>query len=111
MPAQPHTVAFGVTRQVEVNTPMVNYEYGSYSVPHQLRGQTVWVRVHGAGRDERVIIVHVGEQGPVEGGPASADRTGHPPDRRRAIPAGSARAVAPGTPAGRAGRHGIPRPG
>src|SRR6478752_5825949 len=66
MPAQPHTVAFGVTRQVAVNTPMVNYEYGSYSVPHQLRGQTVWVRVHGAGRDERVIIVHVGEQGPVE---------------------------------------------
>jgi transposase len=66
VPAQPHTVAFGVTRQVAVNTPMVDYEYGSYSVPHQLRGQTVWVRVHGAGRDERVIIVHVGEQGPVE---------------------------------------------
>jgi hypothetical protein len=66
IPEQPHTVAFGVTRQVAVNTPMVSYEYGSYSVPHQLRGQTVWVRVHGAGRDERVIIVHVGEQGPVE---------------------------------------------
>lgn len=66
VPAQPHTVAFGVTRQVAVNTPMVNFEYGSYSVPHQLRGQTVWVRVHGAGRDERIIIVHVGEQGPVE---------------------------------------------
>ena len=66
VPEQPHTVAFGVTRQVAVNTPMVSYEYGSYSVPHQLRGQTVWVRVHGAGRDERVIIVHVGEQGPVE---------------------------------------------
>lgn len=66
VPAQPHTVAFGVTRQVAVNTPMVDFEYGSYSVPHQLRGQTVWVRVHGAGRDERIIIVHVGDQGPVE---------------------------------------------
>lgn len=66
IPAQPHTVAFGVTRQVAINTPMVDFEYGSYSVPHPLRGQTVWVRVHGAGRDERIIIVHVGERGPVE---------------------------------------------
>ena len=45
---------------------MVSYQGGSYSVPHQLRGQTVWVRVHGAGRDERVIIVHLGDRGPVE---------------------------------------------
>ena len=66
VPAQPHTVAFGVTRQVATNTPMVEFEYGSYSVPYQLRGQTVWVRVHGAGHDERVIIVHVGDSGPVE---------------------------------------------
>lgn len=66
VPLQPHTVAFGVTRQVAVNTPMVDFEYGSYSVPHQLRGQTVWVRVHGAGRDERIIVVHVGDAGPVE---------------------------------------------
>jgi hypothetical protein len=26
----------------------------------------VWVRVHGAGRDERVVIVHVGDRGAVE---------------------------------------------
>jgi len=35
-------------------------------VPHTLRGETVWVRCHGAGRDERVVIVHVGDRGAVE---------------------------------------------
>jgi ketopantoate reductase len=41
---------------------MVSYEGGSYSVPHRLLG----VRVHGAGRDERVVIVHVGDRGAIE---------------------------------------------
>ena len=64
--ATPFTVAFGVTRQVPVNTPMVSFEYGQYSVPHELMGQTVWVGVHGRGPAEQIIITHVGAQGPVE---------------------------------------------
>jgi hypothetical protein len=35
-------------------------------VPHPLLGQTVWVRVHGRGESERVVIVHVGPGGPIE---------------------------------------------
>jgi transposase len=66
VPARAHTVAFGVTRQVPVNTPMVTFEAGQYSVPHRLAGQTVWVRVHGVGEGEQVVIVHVGPDGPVE---------------------------------------------
>ena len=66
VPAAPHTVTFGETRQVAVNTPMVTFQGGSYSVPHQLLGQTVWVRVRGAGRDEQVIIVHLAAGGAVE---------------------------------------------
>ena len=66
VPSAPHTVTFGETRTVAVNTPMVSYQGGSYSVPHRLLGETVWVRMHGAGRDERVIIVHVGAGGAVE---------------------------------------------
>lgn len=62
----PFTVAFGLTRRVPDNTPMVAFEHGQYSVPHQLCGQTVWVRVHGRGADEQVIITHLGEDGPVE---------------------------------------------
>jgi len=55
-----------VTRVVPAKTPMVTFDSGQYSVPHLLLGETVWVRVHGHGADERVVIVHVGPTGPVE---------------------------------------------
>ena len=64
--ATPHTVAFGTTRVVPANTPMVTFEAGQYSVPAHLLGATVWVRTHGVGDGEQVIIVHVGENGPLE---------------------------------------------
>ena len=60
------TVASGTTRLVPVNTPMVAFEYGQYSVPHELMGQTVWVGAHGRGADEQVVITRVGASGPVE---------------------------------------------
>jgi hypothetical protein len=47
---------------VPVNTPMVAFESGQYSVPHALMGQTVWVRPYG----DQVVIVHVADNGPVE---------------------------------------------
>ena len=64
--AAPFTVAFGTTRMVPVNTPMVSFENGQYSVPHALMGATVWVRVHGQGDGEQVVITHVGPDGPAE---------------------------------------------
>ncbi len=66
LPEQPHTVAFGLTRTVATKTPMVAFEGGQYSVPHALLGAQVWVRTHGVGAGEQVIIVHVGDDGPVE---------------------------------------------
>jgi len=66
LPATPHTVSFGVTRTVAATAPMVVFEGGQYSVPHPLRGQLVWVRVHGRGEGEAIVIVAVGEGGPVE---------------------------------------------
>ncbi|HEX3426318.1 MAG TPA: IS21 family transposase [Acidimicrobiales bacterium] len=62
LPANPYTVAFGVTRTVGTTTAMVAFEGGSYSAPHRLGGAQVWVRAHG----EDVIVVHVGADGPVE---------------------------------------------
>jgi hypothetical protein len=62
LPEHPWTAAFGVTRTVGLNTPMVAFEHGSYSVPYTLAGQTVWVRAYA----EQVVIVHVGDAGPVE---------------------------------------------
>ena len=66
VPAAPHTAAFGVTRTVPGKTPVITFESGQYSVPARLLGETVWVRVHGRGSDEQVIIVHTGPDGPVE---------------------------------------------
>jgi len=66
VPAHPHTVAFGLTRVVPASMPMVSFEGGQYSVPHPLLGETVWVRVHGRGEGEQVVIVHIGAVGPVE---------------------------------------------
>ena len=68
VPETPATASFGVTRRVPANTPMVSFDAGAYSVPHQLVGQSVWVRVRGLGQGgEQVVIVHVGADGrPVE---------------------------------------------
>jgi hypothetical protein len=62
LPEVPYTVAFGVTRTVGLTTAMVAFEGGSYSAPHRLAGEQVWVRAHG----EDVIVVHVRPDGPVE---------------------------------------------
>lgn len=66
VPVDPHTVAFSLTRVVPPKTPMVTFDSGQYSVPHELLGANVWVRVHGRGTDEQVVIVHVGPTGPLE---------------------------------------------
>jgi transposase len=66
LPIVAHTVAFGVTRTVAAKTPMVAFEGGQYSVPHALLGEQVWVRTYGVGANEQVVIVHVGDTGPVE---------------------------------------------
>jgi transposase len=66
VPIVAHTVAFGLTRIVAAKTPMVAFEGGQYSVPHQLLGEQVWVRTYGVGVGEQVVIVHVGQAGPVE---------------------------------------------
>jgi transposase len=66
VPDQPHTVVFGLARRVPVNTPMVTFEHGQYSVGQHLLGEQVWVRAHGAGHTEQIIIVHNSRQGPVE---------------------------------------------
>jgi hypothetical protein len=93
IPDTAHTVAFGLSRSVPENTPMVTFENGQYSVPAHLLGARVFVRPHGTGPDEQVIIVHHGSQGPVEvarhrrarpGSPAIDDA--HFPDHRPRIP-------------------------
>jgi len=78
LPTHPHTVAFGLTRTVAAKSPMVAFDGGSYSVPHTLLGQTVWVRVHGRGADEQVIIVHSGAERSGRAGRGCSAFPGHP---------------------------------
>ena len=66
IPDAAHTVAFGLSRTVPDNTPMVTFENGQYSVPAHLLGARVFVRAHGVGPDGQIIIVHHGAGGPVE---------------------------------------------
>lgn len=74
VPATPVTASFGHTRQVPPNTPMITFEQSRYSVPHTLMGQMVWVR----GTETEVIIVHVGDAGPVEVARHKLTRPGTP---------------------------------
>ena len=62
LPDTPYTAAFGVTRRVGENLPVIAYDGSEYSVPHVLAGEVVWVRAHG----DAVVVVHVGSTGPVE---------------------------------------------
>ncbi|HEV2809409.1 MAG TPA: IS21 family transposase, partial [Acidimicrobiales bacterium] len=62
LPRIPYTAAFGVTRIVGLNTPVIALEGCEYSVPHRLRGETVWARAHG----EEIVLTHVGSAGAIE---------------------------------------------
>ncbi|HEU5456158.1 MAG TPA: IS21 family transposase [Nocardioides sp.] len=66
VPDQPHTVVFGLARRVPINTPMITFEHGQYSVPQSLLGEQVWVRATGIGAGEQIVILHHARSGPVE---------------------------------------------
>jgi transposase len=59
LPAEPYTAAFGVTRSVGANVPVIQFEGGEYSVPDDHVGQEVRVRQ----QDDEIVIVHVGRDG------------------------------------------------
>ena len=104
VPDEPHTVVFGLARKVPANTPMVTFEHGQYSVPQHLLGEQVWVRAHGAGADEQVIVVHHGRAGPGRGRPAPPGRPRLPADLTTTISAGRPRNGPASTRCGRAAR-------
>ncbi len=55
LPAEPYTTAFGVTRGVGENLPVIQFDGGEYSVPDDYVGQDVWVRQ----QNDEIVIVHV----------------------------------------------------
>ena len=61
LPDEPYTVAFGVTRVVD-DEATIRFGSARYSVPHQLVGERVWVRVAG----DELVLTHVGLVGACE---------------------------------------------
>jgi len=82
LPERPYTSVFGETRRVGWSAT-ISYGGVSYSVPHGLADETVWVRVDG----DEVVAVQLRSCGPGRGCPASPFFTGQPTDRRRPRPA------------------------
>ena len=78
IPDIPHTVAFGLSRSVPDNTPMITFENDQYSVPSSLLGSRVFVRSHGLGSDERIVVMHHSADGPVEVARHARGRPGSP---------------------------------
>lgn len=77
IPETAHTVAFGLARTVPENIPMITFENAQYSVSAHLLGARVFVRAHGTGPNEQ-IIVHQGPDGPVEVARHGQARPGSP---------------------------------
>ena len=73
LPEAPYTAVFGETRKVSWNST-VSFGGVTYSVPHALADETVWVRVDG----ERVAVTHCAPSGPVEVARHQRSTPGHP---------------------------------
>lgn len=104
VPDRAHTIAFGLSRKVPANTPMVAFESGQYSVPHVLMGAEVFVRVHGVADGEQVIIVAPGSEGIREIARHGRARPGSPEICDEHFPTDATRKV-PGVYAIRAKNH------
>jgi transposase len=61
LPRDPYTAAFGVTRKVSWSAT-ISFGGVTYSVPHTLADENVWVRVDG----DEVVAVHVSAAGAAE---------------------------------------------
>ena len=73
LPEAPYTAVFGETRKVSWSST-VSFGGVTYSVPHTLADETVWVRVDG----DQVVVVHCAPSGPVEVARHQRSTPGHP---------------------------------
>ena len=73
LPEGPYTAALGETRKVSWSST-VSFGAVTYSVPHTLADETVWVRVDG----ERVVVTHCAPSGPIEVARHQRSTPGHP---------------------------------
>ena len=73
LPAAPYTAVFGETRKVSWSST-ISFGGVTYSVPHTLADETVWVRVDG----DQIVVVHCAPTGPIEVARHQRSTPGHP---------------------------------
>lgn len=73
LPERPYTTVFGETRRVSWSAT-ISYGGVTYSVPHTLADETVWVRVDG----DQIVVTHCPPSGPVEVARHRRSTPGHP---------------------------------
>ena len=73
LPERPYTAALGETRKVSWSST-ISFGAVTYSVPHTLADETVWVRVDG----DQVVVTHCAPSGPVEVARHQRSTPGHP---------------------------------
>ena len=103
IPETAFTTAFGETRKVTWSST-ISFGGVTYSVPHTLVDNEVWVRVDG----DEIVATHVSRPGGEGSGPSSAFHPRKPTDRRLALSAPPARAVEPSTQSRQPSRDRVP---
>ena len=73
LPEAPYTAVLGESRKVSWSST-VSFGAVTYSVPHTLADETVWVRIDG----ERVVVAHCAPSGPIEVARHQRSTPGHP---------------------------------
>ena len=73
LPEAPYTAALGETRKVS-GSSTISFGGVTYSVPHTLADETVWVRIDG----DCIVVVHCASSGPVEVARHQRSTPGHP---------------------------------
>lgn len=81
LPATAYTAAFGETRRVSWSAT-ISYGGVTYSVPHTLADQTVWVRVEG----DEIVVTHVSGNGATEVARHRRSTPGNPQIREEHYP-------------------------
>lgn len=66
VPDTPFSVVSGLMRKVPVNTPMVSFENGQYSVPYEYMGSAVHVRKQSSSAGDVVVVMSVTSEGTTE---------------------------------------------
>jgi transposase len=81
LPERPYTTVLGETRKVSWSAT-ISYGGVTYSVPHRLVDEVVWVRVDG----DEVVVTHCAPGGCHRSRATSPEHARHAGDRRRPLP-------------------------